>query len=656
MAGYVINQHMHAKINLSNLGKSITLFTILQQLLAISTTATAAEWQPVPSPALPAADPSFARDNPPKSTDAPQWEIAPQYSPLETNKKEQSIIWQIVANPEDLIINDQDGFTSYPKSTAEIENLLKSIKPAPKDFLPLLRLGPAVPTANQLPDQELRLSFFQLAPVAGGGDAGGTGNQNYVGQIDFGFSEKVQVSAFYSNADDPLFTKPINKESNPENFWESYGSAIQYQILNADTLLIGLRASLEAWNVGSGGGSYLCSGEACSTPNIFNDSAQKVYTRNLVGSLALPLSWEASKNLQITFTPGVSFLPSTQGKDQGGAGQFYGTNITMAAGASWRIAPQFTVFGSGLLTLGPGTNSFNADLNFQRIPIVTGGVEYSINPRIGLEASLTNGFGGSPATAVLALPSEHQLMYSARMIWNPTARDNPELPFTPRTKSLTLGGLSVNSALVPPAGTVNSWVNGDSQGNIFGQLSWSASNDFQFILLDLGAFNNVYPISTLSSSFASSGGFNQRFGGKAVLLQQLRGAPITASAAVTLGRNFDIQSYQGYLYAEGIATWIANKFASFNLNPKLAWSGVSTPVGIGLSANLQLGHSFQLIPEMNLVATDWGQSNYTLGLRWLATDHAAFDLYASNAAGLYDIGQLLRVNQTRIGGKLTLQF
>jgi hypothetical protein len=214
----------------------------------------------------------------------------------------------------------------------------------------------------------------------------------------------------------------------------------------------------------------------------------------------------------------------------------------------------------------------------------------------------------------------------------------------------------VNTALIPPAGNVNLWVNGDSEGNLFGQLAWSASNDFQFIVLDLGAFNRVLPVSALSNTYANNGGFNQRFGGKAVFLQQLRGAPFTASGAITLGRNYDTSSFQGYLYAEGIATWMANNTVALNLNPKLAWSGVSTPVGIGMSANVQLGGSFQLIPEVNLVVTDWDQTNGTFALRWLANRHTAVDLYVSNAAGLYDIGQLLRVDQARVGGKLTLQF
>lgn len=196
----------------------------------------------------------------------------------------------------------------------------------------------------------------------------------------------------------------------------------------------------------------------------------------------------------------------------------------------------------------------------------------------------------------------------------------------------------------------------DDKGNIFGRVGWSASNDFQFILFNAGAFQQVKPITPLVTSYANNGGFNQRFGGKAVFLQQLRGAPLTASGAITLGRNYDASSFQGYLFAEAINTWEANNSLAINLNPKLAWSSIDTPVGVGISVNVQLSPSFQLIPEVNVVATDMSSSNGTLSLRWLPKSTTALDIYVSNAAGIYDIGQLLKNETTRVGAKFTIQL
>ena len=557
----------------------------------------------------------------------------------------------------ELVINSNTQ-SGPPNTIREAEALLNSLEPQPVDYLPLLRLGSSLPTANQLSENDAQLYFYQLAPMAGGGDAGGTGNQNYVGRVDLGLNDRLQVSAFYSEADDPLFSAVrINGAwANPSNFWQSYGGALQLQLIDHNDWKVGLVSSLEGWNVASGGalgaGQVFDSG----SPNIFNGSGQRVFTNNLVGSLALPFSYQASKTLALTFTPGASFLPPTQGSGQGGAGTFYGTNITLGAGVAWQPSTQVTLFGSGVMPLGPGTNSFNSELVFQKVPILSGGLNYALNPRIGLEAALTNGFGGTPATAVLALPSANQLMYTARMSWNPQAADTPQLSFNNRSHSLTLGGLTVNTALVPPASVFTVSANADDKGNLFGQVGWSASNDFQFLLFDAGAFQQVSPITPLVSTYANNGGLNQRFGGKAVFLQQLRGAPLTASGAITLGRNYDASSFQGYLYAEAIGTWEANDWLAFNLNPKLAWSGLATPFGIGVSANVQLGTSFQLIPEVNAVVTDAGSSNATISLRWLPRPTTALDVYVSNAGGVYDMGQLLKNDSARVGAKFTIQL
>ena len=100
--------------------------------------------------------------------------------------------------------------------------------------------------------------------------------------------------------------------------------------------------------------------------------------------------------------------------------------------------------------------------------------------------------------------------------------------------------------------------------------------------------------------------------------------------------------------------WLA-----FNLNSNVAWSGLGTPCGVGLSANIHLGRSFQLIPEVNAVATILGGPNGTNGSlapRWLANERTAVDLYASNSSVNVGMGQLLATAEMRIGGKFSVQF
>ena len=139
-------------------------------------------------------------------------------------------------------------------------------------------------------------------------------------------------------------------------------------------------------------------------------------------------------------------------------------------------------------------------------------------------------------------------------------------------------------------------------------------------------------------------------------MSQLRGAPFSLGGRISLGRNTAPSSYQGYVFAESVSTWEANSWLAFNLNPKLAWSGVSIPWGVGLSANIQLGPSFQLIPELNVVGSQISASNATLALRWLATSSTNLEVYVSNAAGLVDMGQLIENSNLRVGGRLLFSF
>ena len=126
----------------------------------------------------------------------------------------------------------------------------------------------------------------------------------------------------------------------------------------------------------------------------------------------------------------------------------------------------------------------------------------------------------------------------------------------------------------------------------------SISNIFQLQLTNVGWFNNVPQTDELARNYATDKGWNWRIGGKAVSLSPLRGAPIWVAGRISLGRNKD-KSYQGYVFAESIQTWEANKWLALNLNTKGAWSGISNPWGIGLSANVQLSLNFQFIPEVN---------------------------------------------------------
>lgn len=600
----------------------------------------------------------------------PQWQsLATLSEPPPVSSAPQ---WRLVSPQEQIL--PPPSSPPPPVSTAR-EAPLQQSEPVPADFLRPLTLGPAVPTANQLPDQELQFSALGLSPLNGSGSTG-SGASNQALRLDVALSDRLQASAFYSQAPDPLVAAISGSSVPVANSWESFGGALQWRVASDPTGRVGdgagqhwnlaLLGSLEGWNVGSGG----CSGVQCatatpSTANLFNSSAGRVFTRNLVGSLALPFSWNATPQWQLTLTPGASFLPAGQGAGQGGAGRFYGSSAWLGGGALWRLRPELQLFSSALLPLGPGTNSFDAKLNYRSVPIFSGGLQWALNPRLALSGLLTNGWGATPATALLALPSASQLGYAANLVFTPGGVDTPQPALSPRQWSLASGGLTVNTALVPPAETTQLWLNADSKGNGFGMFGYSLSNLFQLELLNAGVYQGVKPGTAgqraLVDQYGSGGSWNWRVAGKAVPLSPLRGGPFWGAGRVSVGRGSDPSRYQDYVFAETIGTWELTPTLALNVNPKLAWTLVGTPWAVGISANVQVGPRFQLIPEVNLVGSNVDASNVTVALRWVAVPahdrkSTTVDVYVSNASGLQDLGQLISSSAVRVGGRLSFTF
>jgi hypothetical protein len=567
------------------------------------------------------------------------------------------LVWEMV--PASEIIDQamvereiaERAASAPPQSPDEAQALADTLGAGPEDYQPFTTLGGKFPSAFVLPDGEVVFSAFQLSPLAGGGDAGGSGNQNFVAQVDAGIGDVLQFSGFFTDSDDPLFSQPVGFSPNPANIWRSWGVGAQWQLVSQPTIGFAISGSLENFFVESGG-CRSSDGSGCSQ-NIFNRERQAVSTNNLVGSLSAPLTWKPSSTVALTLAPGVSFLPSNQGADQGGAGEFFGTNITLAAGVLWNATPQLRLYGSTLVPLGPGSNSFNDKLEFNRVPIFSGGVQYALNPRIAFDLALTNGFGASPATAVLTIPSSNQPLWMAKWSYIPGATDSAPLPWTQRTSSLSLGGLSVGTAIIPASGRANTWLSLEDKGSLFSQVAYSLSNDFQ-IFWQGSSFEDVGTSNAFAENYVGQNGlFGNRAGGKAVFFHQLRGAPFSLAGTASFGQD----ALSGYLFAELIATWEANRWLALTLNPKFVRAGNGTPIGIGLAANLQLAKNFQLIPEINIAANETAGTNATLALRWLASNRSALDVFMSNAAGLIDVGQLLEnVDQTRVGARITFQF
>lgn len=597
-------------------------------------------WQPVPTP---------ARD-----------QRLPQWTPLQVDpgtSPPKPVQWYVLPGQESSQLDadppsehDLSAVTRPPASQAEAEALLNRLPLSWADYPPVLRLG-MLPTAKVLDPDDLQLAIGEVSPF-NTGLAGGTGLQNYLGSIEMGLVENVQLSAYYTQADDPLPVFIPSRSIQPENRWDAIAAGFRWRWAQRSRLTASLDATFERFSVRSGGTNSF--GVVENSCNIFNSNClTPVQTNNLIGSFSLPLTWQPNRSLEFTLTPGVSFLPSSQG-NANGYGPFYGTNIFVGAGLAYRPGPRVQVFGSAMLPLGPGSNSFDADLVFSRRPVYAAGLRYSLNPRIALEGLLTNGYGLTPSTALLTLPSSDQVMYAGRLIYTPTRRDGPPFPSSQPGDHLRLSGLSVASANLLPAGESRIRFNGASNGVLSARYDLGFSNAFMFDL-EVGQLStSVDPVDAFAATFMTPGSTTIRGGGTALFFSQPRGDALSSALRMSFGRVLG-QTRYGYQFVEWINSYQLNPSVSVQFNPKLAWSGASTPAGFGLGLNWRLTPWLTFVPEANLAAQG-GQSNWTLALRSCLSRRFCVDLYGTDALSFQDAGQLLQAAQPALGMSVSLTF
>jgi len=552
-----------------------------------------------------------------------------------------------VVDPSGLPVNPKKP---APRSLADVQASVSQLPNQPSDYSPLLKLG-QLPTASLIGDAQLQLIISQVSPFTTG-KRGGTGLQNYSGDMVFGLTDTLQLTGFYTQADDPLFASIPSRQNQPENRWDSAGAALRWKFKQSGAVSFGLEGALESFYVKSGGTNSI--GSSNTSCNIFNSNCNTaVVNNNLVGSISAPISWQANKHWQFSVTPGVTFLPSSQG-DSNGSSQFYGTNVFLGAGVAYRPISRVQFFGSALMPLGPGNNSFNSDLTYSKVPIFSGGMRYSLNPRIALEGSLSNGYGATPSTAILALPSSNQILYAGRLVYTPTRPDAPQVQRTRADERLSFGGLSVSNAKLIAADTSRLRASFDSRGNLSTRYDVGFSDEFSFDLEVGQLATGSNSSSSFATKYMTAGDATVRGGGTALFFSQSRGDAISSALRMSYGRVLGV-SESGYQFVEWINTYQVNKSLSFNLNPKLAWSGSESPYGLGMSANWQINSWLSVIPEGNLAANG-GKSNWTLAFRACPSGKLCFDLYGTSSQSFQDAGQILTANKLGVGLAIGWKF
>ena len=219
-------------------------------------------------------------------------------------------------------------------------------------------------------------------------------------------------------------------------------------------------------------------------------------------------------------------------------------------------------------------------------------------------------------------------------------------------------GITVNNTLIPRAGTSQINFNYDSKGNLFGSYGYSLSNIFQLELLNIGRFNDLNfsrsKNSNLYSTYLGENNLNFRLGGKLLIFSPQKNDLYWLALRTSVGRNEDTN--QGYLFTEIMNTFRLNNLLAFNISPKYFFSGVESFSGIGFSSYINFTDNLMLVPEINASIKNDSDLNSTLALRYSFSPEKSLDLYYSNAAGIQDIGQLLKDKEYRFGIKFNFLY
>ena len=143
-------------------------------------------------------------------------------------------------------------------------------------------------------------------------------------------------------------------------------------------------SSLEYWVVSSGS---VGSNAKKSIYNEVDDSTGLERYEKFIYSFSFPLSRELNKRTKLTLVPGVNLIPNILGEKNIGE-NFYGNNYFLGSGLNFDITENFQLNSYYTYLFGPGNNSFNEDLKYDRKPIYSYGFHWDASPILVLRVKL----------------------------------------------------------------------------------------------------------------------------------------------------------------------------------------------------------------------------------------------------------------------------
>ena len=563
---------------------------------------------------------------------------------IDENFFEKKINWSKYKENESLINKTKNmGSKELFSDDKDGGNILDYLKDFKVGYQKANYLESFIPTNNFLGGGDKSYSIFWKSTFNGGA-SGGTGQQNNSFRFDYGINDDLQFTGYFSEADDDLFNL-IDGKTIPY-FWQNYSISLKKRLFENKKLDFSLSIvpTIEYWRSSSG---------SKFVKSIFNQKDNELGKEKFnifIGSISVPLSKKINKKLDITFSPGITFMPEKIGNKNIGK-NFYGNNLFLGTGLIYELKDNLNIFSSYAFPLGPGDNYFDKYLKFSNKSIYSFGFNWDVNPMIGLEAKITNSFGSTPSTGLLTIPSDNLPLYYAGLSYKPNMQDTNLKILSDRERSISFGGLTVNNALIPEFDISQISFDYDSKGNIFASYKYSLSNIFQIQLLDIGGIRDLKSKSLkenrFQKTFFNDKNLNFRIGGKLLLLTPQKDDKFWMSKRISLGRNN--QNNQGYIFSELSNTFKINNSFLVNINPKYFHSGIGSLGALGLSSYIYLNDKLILIPEFNKVFTNYNSNNLTFSIRYSYDPLRSMDVYLTNALGNQDLSQFMKTSNYKVG-------
>ena len=504
------------------------------------------------------------------------------------------------------------------------------------------RIDPIINTSHIIP---IDSNFFEVVWKSSfsGGQAGGTGNQDYGLIYDYGLSEKELISFYYSVSDDPLYSKIIGQEKPVPNYWQNFAISYKKNIFNNPKSSLSVGGSFELFDITSG---------SLLVDNIFNNN-REFSTQKFIGSLFIPFQYELNDKLSLYIDNGVVYFPSKISDLN-----FFDTILYSGTGIDLKINNSLKFISSIKIPF-TGHNSFDESLEFHRFPIYSIGFDYELDEKVDFKIRTTNSFMISPSTSILTIPSNNIPLYYLGLSLKPYNFDRVHPQYSRQETKLSFGGLSVGNALLNPNGIYSLNFLLDSKGSYNFKLKNAFSNKLELEFVNISSTknspqNNSQP-DEVFNNFISEDNLNTRLGLVANFLRiDSSNFKYWNSGRISLGRSQ--KNKQGYYFLEQMNSFLLNENLTFNVNPKAYLTNLNSIFGLGLSINYSYNDFVDLIAETNIYENKNIYTNNTFGLRFFLNNYQSLDLYYSNAVGLFDISSMLNSNESNIGLKINIRI